>query len=120
MTMVKQKKPQNKANKAQSREQNNNQPDHNGGDLPCGGRQPLNTAADPPNPPSSIIFEVAEVVKNETMQLRKLSKMKQCNDEHYPVWWAWQRDPRHKYRKIEDAQPKDEKGQLGEKKGQEC
>jgi hypothetical protein len=41
---------------------NNNQPDRNGGDLPCGGRQPLNEAADPPNPPSSI-FEVAEVVE---------------------------------------------------------
>ncbi len=49
MVMVKQKKPQNKANKPQSGEQNNNQPDHNGVDLPCGGRQPLNVAADPPN-----------------------------------------------------------------------
>ena len=67
MTMAKQKKKQNeanKANKAQSGEQNNNQPDRNGGDLPCGGRQPLNAAADPPNPPSSI-FEVAEVVENQ-------------------------------------------------------
>jgi hypothetical protein len=53
----------NKANKAQSGEKNNNQPDRNGGDLPCDGRQPLNAAADPPNPPSSI-FEVAEVVEN--------------------------------------------------------
>ena len=83
--MIDQKKPQNKANKQQSGANNNNQPDRSAGDLPCGGRQPLNTVADPPNPPSSTIFEVAEVVKNETMQLRKLSKMKQCNDEHYPI-----------------------------------
>ena len=46
------------------RSKNNNQPDRNGGDLPCGERQPLNAAADPPNPPSSI-FEVAEVVENQ-------------------------------------------------------
>jgi hypothetical protein len=52
-TIVKQKKTQNKAEKPQSEEQNNNQPDHNGGDLPCGGRQPLNGAADPPNPRST-------------------------------------------------------------------
>jgi hypothetical protein len=59
MTMAKQKKKQNKANKAQSGEKNNNQP----GNLPCDGRQPLKAAANPPNPPSSI-FEVAEVVEN--------------------------------------------------------
>ncbi len=66
MMLTKQKKKQNKANKAnkaQSGEQNNNQPDRNGGDLPCGGRQPMNAAADPPNPPSSI-FGVPEVVEN--------------------------------------------------------
>jgi hypothetical protein len=64
--MVKQKKKQNeanKANKAQSREKNNNQPDCNGGDLPCAGRQPLKAAAIPQNSPSSS-FEVAEVVEN--------------------------------------------------------
>jgi hypothetical protein len=53
----------NKVNKARSGEKNNNQPDCNGGDLPCDGRQPLKAAANPPNPPSSS-FEVAEVVKN--------------------------------------------------------
>jgi hypothetical protein len=43
---------------------NNNQPNRNGGNLQRGGwRQPLNVAADPPNPPWSI-FEVAEVVEN--------------------------------------------------------
>ena len=61
-TMVKQKKKQqNKANQAQSGEQNSNQPDQNGGDLPCGRRHPLNVAADPPNPPPSI-FKFAEAV----------------------------------------------------------
>jgi hypothetical protein len=62
MTMAK----QNEANRSKQstiRSKNDNQPDHNGGDLPCDGRQPLSTAADPPNPPSSI-FEVAEVVEN--------------------------------------------------------
>jgi hypothetical protein len=69
MTMVKHKKKQNeankanKANKARSGEKNNNQPDRNGDDLPCHGRQPLKAAANPPNPPSSS-FEVAEVVEN--------------------------------------------------------
>jgi hypothetical protein len=53
----------NKANKARSGEKNNNQPDRNGGDLPCDGRQPLKAAANPPNPPSSS-FEVADVVEN--------------------------------------------------------
>jgi hypothetical protein len=45
------------------RSKNDNQPDRNGDDLPCDGRQPLSAAADLPNPPSSI-FEVAEVVEN--------------------------------------------------------
>jgi hypothetical protein len=66
MTMAKQKKKQeeaNKANKAQSGEKNNNQPDRNGGDLPCDGRQQLKAAGDPPNPPPAI-FEVAELVEN--------------------------------------------------------
>jgi hypothetical protein len=57
---------QNEANRSKQstiRSKNDNQPDRNGGDLPCDGRQPLSTAADPPNPPSSI-FEVAEVVEN--------------------------------------------------------
>ena len=52
-------------NKAQSGTNNNNQPIHNGGDLPCGGRQPLNAVVCPPNPPSSTFLE-----------LRKLSKKK--------------------------------------------
>jgi hypothetical protein len=66
MMMAKQKKKQieaNKANKARSGEKNNNQPDRNGGDLPCGGRQPLKAAANPLNPPLPS-FEVAEVVEN--------------------------------------------------------
>ena len=42
---------------------NDNQPDRNSGDLLGGWRQPLNAAADSPNPPSSI-FEVAEVIEN--------------------------------------------------------
>jgi hypothetical protein len=66
MTMAKQKKKQNeanKANKARSGEKNNNQPDRNGGDLPCDGRQPLKAAANPPNPPLPS-FEVAGVVEN--------------------------------------------------------
>ena len=57
---------QNKANRSKQttiRSKNDNQPDRNGGDLPCAGRQPLSAAADPPNPPLSI-FEVAEVVEN--------------------------------------------------------
>jgi hypothetical protein len=54
------KKSQNKANKAQTRAQNNNQPNHNCGYLPCKGRQLLNAAMEPPNP----FFEDAEVVKN--------------------------------------------------------
>ena len=56
----------NKANKAQSGEKSNNQPDHHGGDLPsAGGRQPLNAAAEPPIHPPLPIFEVAEVVENQ-------------------------------------------------------
>jgi hypothetical protein len=47
---------------------NDNQPDRNGGDLLCDGRQPLSAALDPPNPPSSI-FEVAEVVENRKVSL---------------------------------------------------
>jgi hypothetical protein len=42
---------------------NDNQPDRNSGNLPGGWRQPLNAAADSPNPPSSI-SEVAEVIEN--------------------------------------------------------
>jgi hypothetical protein len=62
MTMATQKKKQNKTNKAQS-EKNNNQPANNGGDLPtAGGRQPLNTATEPPIL-TTLIFEEAEVVK---------------------------------------------------------
>jgi hypothetical protein len=62
MTMAK----QNEANRSKQstiRSKNDNQPDRNGGDLPCDGRQPLSTAANPKNSPSSI-FEDAEVVEN--------------------------------------------------------
>jgi hypothetical protein len=48
---------------SKSGEKKNNQPDRNGGNLPCDGRQPLNAAADPANPPLSI-FEAADVVEN--------------------------------------------------------
>jgi hypothetical protein len=64
---------QNKANRSKQTtiwSKNDNQPDHNGGDLPCEGRQPLSAAADPPNPPSSI-FEVAEVVENRKVSFGK-------------------------------------------------
>jgi hypothetical protein len=62
MTMAK----QNEANRRKQStlpSKNDNQPDRNGGDLLCDGRQPLSAALDPLNPPSSI-FEVAEVVEN--------------------------------------------------------
>jgi hypothetical protein len=62
MMMAKQDKTH-RSKQSTIRSKNDNQPDRNGGDLPCDGRQPLSTAADPPNPPSWI-FEVAEVVKN--------------------------------------------------------
>jgi hypothetical protein len=47
-------------------EQKDNQPDRNGGDLLCNGRQPLSASLDPLNPPSSL-FEVAEVVENRNV-----------------------------------------------------
>jgi hypothetical protein len=48
------KKTQNNASKQQSGTNNNNQPDRNGGNLPCGWRQPLNDAdSSAPNRPSS-------------------------------------------------------------------
>jgi hypothetical protein len=62
MTMAK----QNVANRRKQStipSKNDNQPDRNGGDLVCDGRQPLSAALDPLNPPSSI-FKVAEVVEN--------------------------------------------------------
>jgi hypothetical protein len=64
MTMAK----QNEANRRRRTipSKNDNQPDRNGGDLLCDGRQPLSVALDPPNSPSSI-FEVAEVVENRKM-----------------------------------------------------
>jgi hypothetical protein len=53
----------NRSKQSTIRSNSGNQPDRNGGNLLCDGRQPLSEAAGPPNPPS-LIFEVAEVVEN--------------------------------------------------------
>jgi hypothetical protein len=59
------KKPQNNASKQQSGTNNNNQPDRDGCDLPCGGRQPLNADSSAPNPPSSTFSTLWKWSENE-------------------------------------------------------
>jgi hypothetical protein len=60
------KNPQNNASKQQSGTNNNNKLDRNGGNLPCGWRQPLNNV-DPsaPNPPSSTFSTLWKCFENE-------------------------------------------------------
>jgi hypothetical protein len=68
--------------KAQSRAQNNNQPDHNGGHLTCGGTQLLAECGGGPSKSTIVnILEVAEVVKNgNTMIVGSVcSKKKKCS-----------------------------------------
>jgi hypothetical protein len=80
MMMMKQKKPQNKAKKAQSSRAQNQ---------PCQGRQPLNATGVPSKSTMVNIFEVAAVVEKEKVTFVASAGSRKWKDSQRTTWYTF-------------------------------